>query len=299
MEEQNSTFTSVLREDTFEVVVRGYNKRQVHEYMSRTRRQVKDLEDKLRRANESLDQVRLELDEVKKSPAAPRPAHEEVSDRLSMILKLADEEAEQRRQNAGEEIARMRELAEQDAQRVVDEARRQAERIVTEAKEASDHDLAGARDEAQRLLQTSTAESERTLTDAQRRAKSLLEQTETRASAINDVLSNRLMALTSTHAEAVRRLTEMRDTMAGLLDDDAAGGPLVAAVEAAMAQPLGSTEMPAMPPAAEAAEPVEAVDEPVVETAAEIAEPADVIDLAALEEAEPVAADEVPGAARR
>lgn len=297
MEEQNSTFTSVLREDTFEVVVRGYNKRQVHEYMSRTRRQVKDLEDKLRRANESLDQARLELEEARKSPAT-RPAHEEVSDRLSMILKLADEEADQRRQNAGEEIARMRELAEQDAQRVVDEARRQAERIVTDAKEESDRDLAGARDEAQRLLQTSSAESERTLTDAQRRAKSLLEQTETRASAINEVLSNRLMALTSTHAEAVRRLSEMRDTMAGLLDDDAAGGPLVAAVEAAMAQPLGSTEMPAMPPAGEG---VEVVEEPVVETAAEIAESTEVIDLASLEEADTaaLAADEVPGTARR
>lgn len=293
MEEQNSTFTSVLREDTFEVVVRGYNKRQVHEYMSRTRRQVKDLEEKLRRANESLDQVRLDLEDAKKS-AVTRPAHEEVSDRLSMILKLADEEAEQRRQNAGEEIARMRELAEQDAQRVVDEARRQAERIVTEAKDASDRDLAGARDEAQRLLQTSSAESERTLTDAQRRAKSLLEQTESRASAINEVLSNRLMALTSTHAEAVRRLTEMRDTMAGLLADDAAGGPLVAAVEAAMAQPLGSTEMPPLPPAGE---PV--AEEPVVETAADIVDSAEVIDLAALEESEAPAADEVPGAARR
>ena len=145
MEEQNSTFTSVLREDTFEVVVRGYNKRQVHEYMSRTRRQVKDLEEKLRRANESLDGVRLELEDTRKS-AATRPAHEEVSDRLSQILKLADEEAEQRRAAANDDIAQLRQLAEQDAQRVVDEARQQAGRIVHEAKEASDRDLAGARE---------------------------------------------------------------------------------------------------------------------------------------------------------
>ena len=293
MEEQNSTFTSVLREDTFEVVVRGYNKRQVHEYMSRTRRQVKDLEEKLRRANESVDDVRLELENTKKTAVA-RPAHEEVSDRLSQILKLADEEADQRRAAASEDIARMRELAEQDAQRVVDEARRQAERIVTDAKEESDRDLAGAREEAQRLLQTSSQQADHTLTDAQSRAKSLLDQTERRAGAINEVLSTRLMALTSTHAEAVRRLSEMRDTMAGLLADDAAGGPLAAAVEAAMAQPLGSTEMPPLPAAAEMS------DEAPVQTAADIAdaedETAEVIDLVALDDTVVVpVVDEVPG----
>ena len=298
MEEQNSTFTSVLREDTFEVVVRGYNKRQVHEYMSRTRRQVKDLEEKLHRANENVDSVRLEIEDVKKSTAT-RPAHEEVSDRLSQILKLADEEADQRRAAANEDIVRLRELAEQDAQRVVDEARQQAERIVNDAKVASDSDLAGARGEAERLLQTSTAESERTLSDAQARAKSLLDQTERRAGAINDVLSKRLMALTSTHAESVRRLSEMRDTMAGLLADDAAGGPLAAAVEAAMAERLESAEPPA---------PAEPTDFPAGGAPASVGtDGADVIDLSALEQGDPLdepvavspAAGELPGTPRR
>src|SRR5215470_812748 len=148
MEEQKSTFTSVLREDSFEVVVRGYNRRQVHEYMAKTRRQVRDLEERLARAQEGLDSTRRELETQQQQ--ANRPAHEEVSERLSQILQLADEEADQRRAAADADVARLRELAEQDSQRIVDEASAQAERILTTAREESDRDLAGARDEAQR-----------------------------------------------------------------------------------------------------------------------------------------------------
>src|SRR5215470_11619301 len=132
MEEQKSTFTSVLREDSFEVVVRGYNRRQVHEYMAKTRRQVRDLEERLVRNQEDLDSTRRELETARQQPAN-KPVHEEVSERLSQILKLADEEADQRRAAADADVARLRELAEQDAQRTVDEARSQAERMLTSA----------------------------------------------------------------------------------------------------------------------------------------------------------------------
>src|SRR5919107_2130656 len=128
MDEQTSSLMTAgsAHEEQFDIAVRGYNRPQVQQYVTRTTVRIRDLEEQVEAAQAKLAQARSaalqahrELAEARASAGA-KPAHEEVSGRLSQILRLAAEEADQERAKADSEIAESRKAAEEKAKALVE-----------------------------------------------------------------------------------------------------------------------------------------------------------------------------------
>ena len=208
------------QEDAFEVQMRGYSRRQVDEFVARTRAQIRDLEERLSRSLDDIERGRLELSAARQD-LSNKPAHEEISERVGQILKLADDEAKAQRTRAQDEIVKQREDAKKETERYRTEAREQTERMLTAAQEQAENAIATARAEAEKLRNSARIESERavgeatkeagaTTASAKAQAKQMLDEATMRATAIHDGAERRLNLLTSRHTETMRRLTEIR-----------------------------------------------------------------------------------------
>ncbi|MEU8383163.1 hypothetical protein AB0C32_28745, partial [Streptosporangium sp. NPDC048865] len=92
MTNQHESFPDLMHEDSFEVVMRGYSRRQVHDYMDRHRHQIRDLEERLGRAIDQAEQGRIELAEARRRLSDAPQDYDELGQRLSQILKLGEEE---------------------------------------------------------------------------------------------------------------------------------------------------------------------------------------------------------------
>ncbi len=274
MEDQTAILANAMHQDPFGMAMRGYDRRQVDEYVARTRTQLRDLEGRVAHALREVEQSRRELAAARDQQSSNRPAHEEVSERLSQILRLAAEEAEQERTKAEADITQMRETAEQEIGTLVQDAREEAEEILAAARQEADRVRNHAGEESQRLLDSSRGESEQVLAEATEHAERLRRQAEHRASVVNGVLNDRLAALTDAHGLAVRRLAEIQDTLADLLRGETEAGPLASAASFGDQAETGEATAAAQPgpdPALAAAD--EAVTEPAAEVvAAEVAE---------------------------
>lgn|GEM_PF-2866947 len=213
-------FPNLLREDAFPTVRKGgYDKRQVDDFVVRNHNQLRDLQERLARAHDELEQLRRELAEAK-AKAAVKPEHEQISERLANILRIAEEEAADKRAQVDKEVKEIRAKAEEEAKAKIKSAQEQAERIVN-----------GARDEAKELLTSTKQEAERLREEAAKEAERKLNEAEARANKIHDVADRRLKRLVATHGEAVRRLNDMRDTLAELLKAEAKAGALDAGLK--------------------------------------------------------------------
>jgi cell division septum initiation protein DivIVA len=247
------------QEDAFEVQMRGYSRRQVDEYVARTRSQIRDLEERLSRSLDDTERVRLELSAARQDLSS-KPAHEEISERVGQILKLADDEAKAQRNRAQDEINKLREEAKKEAERHRTEAREQTERMLTAAQEQAENAIAAARAEAEKLRNTARIESERavgeakkeaetTLATAKAQAKQMLDEATMRATAIHDGAERRLNLLTSRHTETMRRLTEIRDVVTNLVASETARGSLEEEVAKSVASGVAAGAVPAQVPA--------------------------------------------------
>ncbi|MQA87310.1 MAG: hypothetical protein GEV03_22445 [Streptosporangiales bacterium] len=134
-----------LNEDSFDIVMRGYNRQQVDEYLTRTKQQIQGLEQRLAQAmNEAQEtrregeKARQELAATKKQLEGAEPSYDELGERLSQILKLADQEAASKKTNADSEAERVRKAAEEDAKRIVADAQGQVQRVESAARERVD-----------------------------------------------------------------------------------------------------------------------------------------------------------------
>ncbi|SDM42231.1 hypothetical protein [Nonomuraea jiangxiensis] len=203
MTNQHESIPDLMQEDTFEVVMRGYNRRQVHDYMIRTRNQIRDLEERLARAIDQAEQGRIELAEARRRMVEAPQSYEDLSPRLAQILRLGEEEAAAKREDAASEAASVREAAKAEAERLVTSSREtadkiltsaqaEAERRVSEATQAAERMLAqagsdaeeqlnAARTEAEDVLRESRAEAERLLAAAQAEAEQLVQSANTQA----------------------------------------------------------------------------------------------------------------------
>jgi DivIVA domain-containing protein len=136
------------QEDAFEVQMRGYSRRQVDDFVARCRSQIRELEERLGRALDEGEQLRQEAGSLRQQALGSRPAHEEVSERISQILKLADDEATAQKNRADDDIKKQLADASAEADRVRKEAREQAEHMLTAAQEQAERAIASARAEA-------------------------------------------------------------------------------------------------------------------------------------------------------
>lgn len=236
MSEHADLMSELESEDAFEVQMRGYARRQVDEFVARSRSQTRDLEERLSRALDEVERLRNEVTAARQA-AAGKPVHEEISERVGQILKLADDEAKAQRSRVQDEIGKQRDDAKQEADRIRGEARDQTERMLTAAQEQAENAIAAARTEADKLRNSARAETERAINEAHKKAEStvasataqakqMLDEATTRATAIHDGAERRLNLLMSRHTETLRRLTEIRDVVTNLVSSEVSRGSL-------------------------------------------------------------------------
>ncbi|MEN3535328.1 hypothetical protein AAH991_09485 [Microbispora sp. ZYX-F-249] len=260
MTNQTDNFPDLMSDDSFEVVMRGYSRRQVHDYMIRTRNQIRDLEERLARTIDQAEQSRLELAEARRRMAESPQNPDELGERLSQILKLAQEEAAANKEASEAEARRLRETSAAEAERLVTSAREQAEAIRTAAQDEAERRVADAtstadrllaqaganaeetlgtaRAEAEEVLRAARAEGERQLTaarmeaermlsEARGQAEAMLAAAQQRVNALDEHTGRRVAYLTDTHAEVVRRLNEIGSVLGDLMQRETAAGPVI------------------------------------------------------------------------
>ena len=148
MNDNSDLLPNLAHEDAFEMQMRGYSRRQVDEFIARCRSQIRDLEQRLARSLDDREELRRDLATARQQALGAKPAHEEVSERIAQILKLADDEARSQKSKAHEDIARQRNDAQAEADKTRAEAREQAERMLTAAQEQAERAITSARAEA-------------------------------------------------------------------------------------------------------------------------------------------------------
>ena len=245
-------FSDLGYEGQFGLERRGYNRLQVDEAIAQLRLELRahedsrhDLENRLSRTLDETERLKLELSAAR---SGGRPPHEEISERIGQILKLADDEAKSQRTKADEEIAKLRADAKADTDKLradvkadTDknraEAQEQAERMLSAAQEQADTTVAAAKAEAdstrksanaeaQQVIADATKQAETALATAKSQAKQQLDEATARATAIHDGAERRLNLLMSRHTEAIRRLTEVRDVVTSLVAGESDRGSL-------------------------------------------------------------------------
>src|SRR6202161_4039643 len=228
MNDNSDLLPNLAHEDAFEMQMRGYSRRQVDEFIARCRSQIRDLEQRLARSLDDSEELRRDLATARQQALGAKPAHEEVSERIAQILKLADDEARSQKSKADDDIAKQRDEAQQDVDRARAEAREQAERMLTAAQEQAERAITSARAEADNTLSSARAEAERVTSDAKKKAdsalasakgqaKKTLEEATARAPAIHDGAERRLNLLSTRHSETIKRLTDILDGVSGLV----------------------------------------------------------------------------------
>ncbi|GAA1292658.1 hypothetical protein Psi02_50230 [Planotetraspora silvatica] len=260
MTNQTENFPDLMSDDSFEVVMRGYSRRQVHDYMIRTRNQIRDLEERLARTIDQAEQSRIELADARRKVTESPQNPDELGERLSQILKLAHEEAAANKEASESDAARLRDHASAEAERLVMMAREQAESIRAAAQEEAERRVAdatgaaerllsqagsdaeetlgtaraeaedtlrSARAEADRQLTTARLESERHVADANAEASAALAAADKRVSALDEHTGRRVVYLTDTHTEVMRRLNEIGSVLGDLLHREASAGALI------------------------------------------------------------------------
>jgi DivIVA domain-containing protein len=239
MNDNSDLLPNLVHEDAFEMQMRGYSRRQVDEFIARCRSQIRDLEQRLARSLDEGEELRRDLATARQQALGAKPAHEEVSERIAQILKLADDEARSQKTKAHEDITRQRNDAQAEAEKIRTEAREQAERMLTAAQEQAERAITaaraeaektvtGARNEAEKTLPAARNEAERTTTEARKKsesalasakaqAKKALDEATARATAIHDGAERRLNLLSTRHSETIKRLTDILDGVSGLV----------------------------------------------------------------------------------
>jgi len=239
MNDNSDLLPNLVHEDAFEMQMRGYSRRQVDEFIARCRSQIRDLEQRLARSLDEGEELRRDLATARQQALGAKPAHEEVSERIAQILKLADDEARSQKTKAHEDITRQRNDAQAEAEKIRTEAREQAERMLTAAQEQAERAITAARadaektvtaarNEAENTLTAARNEAERTTTEARKKsesalasakaqAKKALDEATARATAIHDGAERRLNLLSTRHSETIKRLTDILDGVSGLV----------------------------------------------------------------------------------
>ena len=265
MNDNSDLLPNLVHEDAFEMQMRGYSRRQVDEFIARCRSQIRDLEQRLARALDDQEELKRDLATARQQALGAKPAHEEVSERIAQILKLADDEARSQKSKAHEEIVRQRNDAQQEADKARAEAREQAERMLTAAQEQAERAVTSARAEAEKTLNAARTESDNTTSDAKKKseavlasakaqAKKALDEATARATAIHDGAERRLNLLSTRHADTIKRLSDILDGVSSLVAAETARMSLEEEVDQATAKAIAagesaSTARPAAAPA--------------------------------------------------
>jgi DivIVA domain-containing protein len=280
MNDNSDLLPNLSHDDAFEVQLRGYSRRQVDEFLARCRSQIRDLEQRLERSHNESEELRHDLATARQQALGAKPAHQEVSERIAQILKLADDEARSEKTKAQDETERVRSEAREQAERMLTAAQEQAERAITSARAEAEKTRNSARTEAERatsaarteaervtttaraeaerLTTTARNDAERTTSEAQKKAdnalstakaqsKKALDEATARATAIHDGAERRLNHLSTRHSETIKRLADILDGVSALVAAETARPSLEDEVSLTAAKTMSATESGGQP----------------------------------------------------
>jgi len=174
---------------SFEVALRGYDKRQVDEYVSRVDRMVSTLagerDQALTQVQElatHLEQVQAELTELRQQPPrVDRASFRDLGPTVDQIIALAEHQA----QNITDAAAQRAAEHQAEAERVLSDARQEADRLRAEGEAAYEE----AKAEAQRINEQSAQHLENTRAEAESLLEAARAQTEQEVQARRQVLT--------------------------------------------------------------------------------------------------------------
>ena len=267
MNDNSDLLPNLVHEDAFEMQMWGTAAVRWTSSSPACRSQIHDLEQRLARALHDEEGLKRDLATARQQALGAKPAHEEVSERIAQILKLADDEARSQKSKAHEEIARQRNDAQAEAEKSRAEAREQAERMLTAAQEQAERAITSARSEAEKTLTAARTEAERTTTEARKKsesalasakaqAKKALDEATARATAIHDGAERRLNLLSTRHSETIKRLTDILEGVSSLVAAETARMSLEDEVDQATAKSIAAPDSHgAARPGAESASP--------------------------------------------
>src|SRR6266542_2882537 len=225
MTDQTDLLSDLGQEDTFEKEMRGYSRRQVDEFVARSRSQARDLEEQLSRSLDEIERLRLELSSARQA-AGGKAAYEEISERMGQILELADDEAKAQKNRAQDEIAQIRNEAKQETEKFRAEAREQSDRMLSAAQEQAEHAIASARTEAEKTRSSARSEAERSIGEAHKQAENAVGTAKAQAKQVLD--------------EATARATAIRDVVTTLVAGEAARGSMEEEVAKSVANAIAA-----------------------------------------------------------
>jgi peptidoglycan DL-endopeptidase CwlO len=271
MESSATAPDSASVDDLFEVTMRGYNRRQVEDFVAKARQHVENLTAELGGTRQQRDQLMRDLTMLQeellnvRQQLDSRPAHEEISERMAQILRLAQEEADQERQKAQAEYEELLERAQTEAGEAVEQARAEAAELLASTRISAEQTLQAAQEQAEAVLRETQEKSEFAVGDATVRAQRLLGDAERRTTQIVEAQDERVSTLVAVHAEAVRRLAEILDVLGGVIDQEEVAGSLQDGIDPG---PLPAAGTPLRPDQVEGLEAVADLDPEPQETEA-------------------------------
>ena len=122
-------FERVAPSDSFDVVLRGYERHQVDDHLAHQAATEVQLRAELDALTAREAAVQQELVAVRKELERGRPTFDALGERVTQMLGLAESEAEQMRADAARDAAELRERAAKEAADVRSDARREAEEL--------------------------------------------------------------------------------------------------------------------------------------------------------------------------
>lgn len=219
---------------TFSIAMRGYDRSEVDTYTSRLLRMLDDAQRVATRAGAA--------QEPQEAPVADFDA---LGERIAAMLRLAEEEAEDRRrrgdQDAQAVVAKARDEADQlraaatgDVEKVqatMANAQREAQEIVTTARSEAEDLLGRARrhaeDQAEGILAQAESEARRLLEDARQAGQARLQEAEERKAQLESMTE----ALEQRHKRVLDELARVRAALLEDVDEDPVAEPPAADVK--------------------------------------------------------------------
>lgn len=231
----------------FDVVLRGYDRRQVDDYLDRVEVALQEADSRhaqdtarIAAVEEELAALQARLDDAERRAAGRPEPVSRVGDRLAVMLRLAEEEA-----------VAVRAEAATDAERTVTEARERAEQQTAErsaeldAREAdlrrsledADKATLQAQQDAESIREHAQRDAEQTLREAEEQARLTTATIDDEVRQIREAGQQEASAMTAEARRQVEELSRQRDAIAAQLQSlrdtlSGAVGPLGSAGEA-------------------------------------------------------------------
>lgn len=225
MNDQTEVLPAPLQQESFDVVLRGYSRGQVDEYVKRIKRQLEDLGNRTAQAEREAGEARRDRDLVRSELTAANqklerggPSYEEFGERLTQILALAQQEADEMRSSAQTEAQQIR----TEAEEAVGGLRREVEDKQAAAEIEAERLRTEAREEAQRVRTEADESAQQVQREAEERAQRLVSEAEERSSQREQAARDRVHDLESQQTQLLAQLSEVRDSLQTLLPARAA-----------------------------------------------------------------------------